>query len=143
MTDTRAACAPKHLDSSDACGKSNDRQLLQLCRAEDVRRAGSLRVEPAGVAPLAVFHADDSFFVTEDACSHGDASLSEGMVSDGQVECPWHSGAFCLRTGEPTAFPAVLPIRVYPVSVKDGFICIARPVPDDDVYANGTNADRV
>ena len=97
---------------------------LRLCNAADVEEDEGLRVEIDGHAPFAVFRVDGDFFVTDDTCSHGNASLSEGTVEDGHVECPWHSGTFCLKTGTALTFPAVTPIRVYPARLKDGGIFI-------------------
>lgn len=32
--------------------------------------------------------------------------LSQGLVNEGQVECPWHGSRFDIRTGEVRTFPA-------------------------------------
>lgn len=84
-----------------------------------------LRVDVDGYPPLAVFNVDGEFFVCDDTCSHGQASLSEGTVEGATVECPWHNGVFCVRTGAPLSPPAVGPITVYPVHLRDGQVCIA------------------
>ena len=101
--------------------------LIPLCSASDAADFGALRVEPAGLPPLAVFCVDGEYFVTDDTCTHGEASLSEGTVEDGKVECPWHSGKFCLKTGAAECFPAVEPIKVYPAVQRDGQIFIRNP----------------
>ncbi len=89
------------------------------------------RVVVEGLPALALFKLDDgSCHVTDDACTHGDASLSEGFVEGDEIECPWHSGRFCIRDGRPTAPPAGVAIRVYPARVIDGQVCIeASPPP--------------
>jgi nitrite reductase/ring-hydroxylating ferredoxin subunit len=99
-------------------------ELIAICSVDDAVDFGALRVEPPGLPPLAVFHADGAFFVTDDTCSHGAASLSEGAVENGMVECPWHSGKFCLKTGKPECFPATEPIRVYTAIERGGQIWI-------------------
>jgi nitrite reductase/ring-hydroxylating ferredoxin subunit len=98
---------------------------LRLCRVDEVDDGEALQVCLEGRAPLAVYHVGGEFFVSDDACSHGEASLSEGMVDGAAIECPWHGGKFCLRTGEALNFPAVTPIRVYPATVRDGAVFIA------------------
>ena len=98
--------------------------LLRLCRADAVEEGEALRVEVDGRSPLAVFNVDGQFFASDDTCSHGDASLSEGYAENGQVECPWHSGRFCLKTGAALTFPAVEPIRVYRTVVHEGEVFI-------------------
>jgi nitrite reductase/ring-hydroxylating ferredoxin subunit len=82
------------------------------------------RVELPDGRAFAIYRLDDSFFVTDDLCTHGDAMLSEGMIEDGQVICPYHQGAFDIRTGEATGAPCSLPIRTYSVHVVDGEIQI-------------------
>ncbi len=97
---------------------------LRLCRVDAIEDGQALRVEVDGRPPLAVYHLDGEFYVSDDTCSHGAASLSEGTVEGGQVECPWHSGRFCLITGAALTFPAITPIRVYPAIVKNGMVFI-------------------
>lgn len=83
------------------------------------------RVQVDGLPALAVFKLEDeSCHVTADACTHGDASLSEGFVEGDEIECPWHGGRFCIRDGRATAPPAGVAIRVYPARVIDGQVCI-------------------
>ena len=64
-----------------------------------------VRVEVEGLPPLAVFQLDDGFYVTDDTCTHGEASLCEGFVEGDEIECPWHSGRFCIKDGKATALP--------------------------------------
>jgi nitrite reductase/ring-hydroxylating ferredoxin subunit len=99
---------------------------LRLCSVAEVEDEQGLRVDVDGLRPFAVFRVDRDYLVTDDTCSHGEASLSEGTVDGGQVECPWHSGRFCLKTGQALNFPAVSPIRVYAATVRDGAVFIHR-----------------
>lgn len=57
------------------------------------------------------------------------ALLSEGFVEDGIVECPWHGGAFDVRTGAAVRHPCVVDLRCYAVEIRDG-----------DIYAGPANA---
>ena len=59
-----------------------------------------------------------------DTCTHQVASLSEGYIENGQVECPIHASTFSLRTGEVTGFPATVPTKVHRVEVVEGDIYI-------------------
>ena len=77
--------------------------------------------------------ADEGYFVIDDTCTHGAASLSEGDIVGCEIECPFHSGRFDIRTGAATAFPCVKALMIYPVKVEG-----------DEVYAAldaGTRAD--
>jgi ethylbenzene dioxygenase ferredoxin subunit len=101
-------------------------ETVALCSTDDVWDGGALRVHARGFPPLAVFNLEGEFFVMDDRCTHGDASLSEGYVENGEIECPYHQGRFCIRTGEPRAEPCEVAMKVYPVQVLGGRVCIAK-----------------
>jgi nitrite reductase/ring-hydroxylating ferredoxin subunit len=96
---------------------------LDLCAAADVAPGSALKVEAGGLT-LAVFNLDGTFYVTDDACTHGPGSLSEGEIFDDIIECNFHQGQFCIRTGEPVLAPCTEPVKTYPASVRDGRVVI-------------------
>ena len=53
-------------------------------------------------------------------CTHAEASLAEGWVEDGFVECPLHSSKFCLKTGKVQGLPATCDAVAHRVEVRDG-----------------------
>lgn len=67
---------------------------------------------------------DESIHATADRCSHGNASLSEGYIDDGLIECPLHQGCFDIRTGQAVTAPCKIPVRVYPVKVESDTIFV-------------------
>lgn len=89
-----------------------------LCKAAEIPAGTVKRVDIAGRPPIAVYNVDGEFFATDDRCTHGDASLSEGVVDEDIIECPLHGGAFEIRTGQPASLPCVLPLRTYRVKVE-------------------------
>lgn len=101
---------------------SEQKNLTYLVDAADVKTENGLQVIIPGYPPIAVFHLGDNFFATNDTCTHGNFSLCEGEIFDGQVECALHAGAFDIRTGEPTEYPCIIPLKTYPVTVEDGKI---------------------
>ncbi|PBC77070.1 3-phenylpropionate/trans-cinnamate dioxygenase ferredoxin subunit [Streptomyces sp. TLI_235] len=74
------------------------------------------------VDAITVFHDGGDYFALDDTCSHGQASLSEGWVEGGEVECPLHSARFCLKSGQPQCMPATIGQRTHRVEVRDGGI---------------------
>ena len=50
---------------------------VELCKADQVAAGTALRVETGGLT-VAVFNLDGEFYVTDDSCTHGPGSLSEG-----------------------------------------------------------------
>ncbi len=81
------------------------------------------RVEIGGVK-VAVVRIDDDVYAIGDVCSHADVSLSDGEVwcDEREIECPKHSSAFSLETGEPATLPATQPVPVYGAAVVDGHV---------------------
>jgi nitrite reductase/ring-hydroxylating ferredoxin subunit len=96
---------------------------IELCSAADVAAGSALRVETAGLV-LAVFNVGGEFYVTDDNCTHGPGSLSEGYIEDDVVECNFHNGQFNIRTGEVVSPPCMVPIKTYPAMVVDGKVTI-------------------
>ena len=98
-------------------------QRLDLCSATDVTEGNALKVE-SGDLTLAVFNVGGEYFVTDDLCTHGPGSLSEGYIEDDVVECNFHNGQFNIRTGEVVSPPCMIPVKTYPAVVEDGSVYI-------------------
>ena len=96
---------------------------LDLCSTADVAPGTALKDEIEKLA-LAVFNVGGQFYVTDDACTHGPGSLSEGYIEDDVVECNFHNGQFNIRCGEVVSPPCMVPVRTYPATVVDGKITI-------------------
>jgi nitrite reductase/ring-hydroxylating ferredoxin subunit len=108
--------------SASAAGQTTER--LRLMPAADVQPGTARRFTVPGRRALAVFNVGGEFFVTDDRCTHGMAPLSEGFLDGDVIECPWHGGAFNVRTGAPAAVPCTEPIRTYRATVEDGVVVI-------------------
>ncbi len=100
-----------------------DQKFMRLCSVTDVSNDCPMRCE-TDHAVYAVFQLDNAYYATEDACSHGPGSLSEGYIEGYEVECPFHRGRFDIRNGCPTASPCTIPIKTWEVHLVDGDICI-------------------
>ena len=59
---------------------------FDLCAAAEVAPGAALKVEIHDQA-FAVFNVAGEFFVTDDLCTHGPGSLSEGYIDGDIVEC--------------------------------------------------------
>ena len=97
---------------------------LALCKAADVEVGKAIRIEKGGLT-LAVFNLDGEIHVTDDACTHGPGSLSEGCISGDVVECDFHNGAFNIRTGAVVTPPCMVPLKTYRTVIdSDGLVSI-------------------
>jgi nitrite reductase/ring-hydroxylating ferredoxin subunit len=96
---------------------------IELCKVEDVGPGEVRRVEAGGLV-LAVYNLDGDFCVTDDACTHGPGSLSEGFVDGDVVECNFHQGLFNIRTGACVGPPCMVPVKTYQTVVDGGRVYI-------------------
>jgi nitrite reductase/ring-hydroxylating ferredoxin subunit len=101
----------------------SERRRIDLCSVDDVPQGEVRKVETGGLV-LAVFNVDGELFVTDDHCTHGPGSLSEGWLTGYEIECDFHQGCFDVRTGEVTSPPPMVPVRTYPVVVEDDRVLI-------------------
>lgn len=99
--------------------------LVKLCDLDDLDGEDLVQVEIDGYEPFAVYTIEGQYFVTDDTCTHGKASLAdEGELDGFEIECGWHDGRFDVRTGEAIAMPCSQPIKAYPVTVQGDAIFI-------------------
>jgi len=108
---------------TDTTSPSSGRTQLVLCNTTDVAPGSAIKIERDGLE-LAVFNIDGEFYVTDDQCTHGPGSLSEGYIDGDVVECNFHQGQFNIRTGEVVLPPCFVPVKTYPVVVTDGKVVI-------------------
>jgi nitrite reductase/ring-hydroxylating ferredoxin subunit len=96
---------------------------IQVCATGDVAEGEALKVETDGLT-LAVFNVEGDFYVTDDHCTHGPGSLSEGWLEGHEIECDFHQGCFDVRTGEVTSPPPMVPVKSYKVVVEGDQVMI-------------------
>ena len=61
---------------------------------------------------------------TDLICTHAEADLSTGFLSDEGVCCPLHLSVFNLENGEPQNLPAETPLKVYNVKIEQDEIYV-------------------
>ena len=98
-------------------------QRIDLCSAAEIAPGSAIKVE-TGDLILAVYNVDGEYYVTDDLCTHGPGSLSEGYIEGDVVECNFHNGQFNIRTGAVVSPPCMVPIKTYPARVEDGKVVI-------------------
>jgi 3-phenylpropionate/trans-cinnamate dioxygenase ferredoxin subunit len=89
----------------------------------ELQQGNPVKVEKNGKT-ICVARVGDEVFAVDDTCSHSDASLSEGDVTDFKIECWLHGAEFDLRTGEALTPPAVAPLHTYGVHVDGDSVTV-------------------
>jgi nitrite reductase/ring-hydroxylating ferredoxin subunit len=98
--------------------------VVRICAQSEIEPE-SVKAYEVGDRRLAVFNIGGTYYVTDDECTHASASLADGMLEDGIIECSLHFGAFDVKTGEVKAPPCSIALRTYKVLLQG-----------DDVYAD-------
>jgi len=94
-----------------------------VCAVSDVPENSVQRFE-IGTSVLAIYNIGGTFYATDNECTHGAASLADGILEDGIIECTLRFGAFNVKTGEAVQAPCFTRLRTYKVAVQDGQVCV-------------------
>jgi naphthalene 1,2-dioxygenase system ferredoxin subunit len=89
-------------------------------------RGGMLAVS-FGSYEIALYDVDGEVYATDNLCTHAFASLTDGTLEGGVVECPLHGGRFEVATGKGLGPPVPCDLKTYPARVVDGEIELLLP----------------
>ena len=98
-----------------------------VAEVDDVPEGEAIKIDATVLGTLddvALFNDDGEFFALDDTCSHEKASLSEGWIENGIVECPLHAGKFCLKDGAVQSMPATEDVACHRVVIEGKLIRI-------------------
>lgn len=93
----------------------------------DIPEGGMLGGRVGNDAAL-IARVDGRLYCIGAECTHYHAPLTEGLIADGTVRCPWHHARFSLTTGEAVAAPAFAPVACYAVTEVDGKVYVQAPL---------------
>ena len=96
---------------------------VSVCNADDVADGETLRVRWDGTI-IAIVKQQGEVYAFQEFCTHRYGPLSEGKLSDHQVECPWHRSCFDIRTGKVVEGPAKIDLKTYSAKIRSGKIFI-------------------
>ena len=85
---------------------------------------GTLKGIDANGTAIVLANVDGAICALRDQCSHEEFPLSDGELDVGDIVCAYHGARFDACTGARKALPAVLPVRSFPVDVRDGEIYV-------------------
>ena len=104
-------------------------ERIRVAALADLPDGRGVRLD-VGDHRIALFRLGGDVCAIGDRCSHAEASLAEGEVVDGAVECPRHGSEFDLTTGRPSSFPATKPVPVYEVDVAGGDVYLTLTIEE-------------
>lgn len=109
---------------------------IVVAQVDDIPDGEGLKIDAAvlgTVDDVALFKDEGEIFALDDTCTHETASLSEGWIEDGVVECPLHAGKFCLKDGVVQSMPATEDVACHRVIVDGEDV---RVVPNPERLAS-------
>lgn len=110
-------------------------EYVKVGKASRVRK-GRGRVFVVGGEKVAVFRGPGGLVAVSDACPHQGASLADGRLVGGSVECAWHNWCFDVETGASDRRSGAC-VAVYGVRVEGDDLYLRAPEP----RATETSAD--
>jgi 3-phenylpropionate/trans-cinnamate dioxygenase ferredoxin reductase subunit len=113
----------------------------KLCDLEDLAD-GIPSARKIGKKQFLVVRRKAEASVCGNKCPHYGAPLSDGIVRDGEITCPWHNARFDLERGRMVSPPALDDIPRYESRVENGEVLVARALASWEGTGRGSD-DRV
>lgn len=85
---------------------------------------GQMKLVEIGDERILLTNLGGEYHAVAEVCSHAFAPLSEGDLTNEEVECPLHGSVFNVKTGEVLSPPADESLTVYPVRVEGSDILV-------------------
>ena len=96
---------------------------LRVASAAEIPEGSARKADAGGVA-LALVKIGGAVFALDDRCPHAGGPLSEGVVENGTLRCPWHERHFDPATGRCVDHPATRAVACYPVRVDGDAVLV-------------------
>lgn len=110
------------IPQSTLAPRSSDNRVA-VADDDALAEGSTLRVQAHGTV-LVIARVKGELYAFQEFCTHRYGPLSEGALAGCEIMCPWHRSRFDMRTGRPTAGPAKVDLRTFPVEAKDGKIWV-------------------
>ena len=98
-------------------------ELTRVAPLSDVP-PGTLKGVTARMQPIVLANVEGTVYALEDQCSHQEYPLADGELDGGDVVCIYHGARFDACSGKTKGLPAIRPVKVFPVSIRDGDIYV-------------------
>jgi 3-phenylpropionate/trans-cinnamate dioxygenase ferredoxin component len=89
-------------------------RFVEVAKRSEIPEAGAIAVEVEGKR-LALINLSGEIYAIDDDCPHEGGPLSEGTISGEEIECPWHTSHFNIKSGRVTMDPATEDVTTHRV----------------------------
>lgn len=91
-------------------------RFVEVAKKSEIPENGAISVEVEG-RRLALMNLKGEIYAIDDDCPHEGGPLSEGQIIGEEIECPWHTSHFNIKTGRVTMDPATKDVATHRVRV--------------------------
>ena len=102
-------------------GASSDDSFETVADVSELPEGSLLGVRMGSGDEVCLFNYRGQIGAVHNVCTHAEFPLSDGTLgNDGTIECVWHGARYFCLTGAVRRGPAIDPVPVYEVRVRDG-----------------------
>jgi len=91
-------------------------RFVEVAKKAEIPETGVISVAVEGKR-LALMNLKGEIYAIDDDCPHEGGPLSEGQIIGEEIECPWHTSHFNIKTGRVTMDPATKDVATYRVRI--------------------------
>src|SRR5689334_16733173 len=92
-------------------------EFVRVANTNDIQ-SSRMRAFQINGLEVCIANVDGKYYAINNICTHEGGPLADGRIDGYEVECPWHSSKFDVRTGQVIQPPASEPEPVYEVKVE-------------------------
>ena len=98
-------------------------QWIKACNLDQVKE-GQLFGFSTDDKKILLANQKGNIFATDLICTHAEADLSTGFLSEEGVRCPLHLSVFNLEDGKPQNLPAEISLKTYNVKIEQNEVYV-------------------
>ena len=96
---------------------------VKVCSSSQLKKGEMLDFDH-GEKKMLLANINGKVYATDRICTHAEADLTTGILTDEGVTCPLHLSTFNLETGVPQNLPAEKPLETYNVKIEQNEIYV-------------------
>ena len=137
-----AETVPESATAGSEAASDGD-EYIEIGSVDDFSEGEGKLIEIEG-KNIAIFRSGSDFGAISDVCLHQGGPLSEGELSNGLIECPWHGHKYDFKSGK--GAPGSLgDVAAYDVKIEEGKVLVSNnpmnPIPEEPESASPPSSD--
>jgi ferredoxin-NADP reductase/nitrite reductase/ring-hydroxylating ferredoxin subunit len=100
-------------------------EFVKVANTNDIQPSRMRAIQVNGLE-VCIANVDGKYYAINNICTHEGGPLADGRIVGYEIECPWHSSKFDVRTGQVIQPPASEPEPVYEVKVEGNSILVRK-----------------